>query len=506
MLVYEITVGATLRDIIGHIVDENGTPINISGGSAWLQGSSAQLPAIYLNEACVITDDASGTITYPEAGALITAVHLGDAEWATFNCRFLYVDVSGGTDYSEPFDVRFLATPVPPGTVGVGGGNVNLENDHAKLNHLTYATAGHTGFAPTAHAHAASDVTGTAVTLSGTQTITGKKTFPADDTNAPVFTGDSQGPSAAFQMVDTAGGTPHTMKVVAETGNDGLTCVMKPGVMVSTDGGGTLAALGTGLLKNTTTSGELSIAAKGDLPAHNHTSSGEGGSITIPVVDSARTWTTKQTFPADGTNAPVFTGDNAVDVRPAFVMVNDEEGNIATLRVFNDVDSGDCVLQPGAVHTSASLTTQPLTLTQGGTGASTLAGAGITYRVGTPYDGTALTGDVAAQTLLAASHPAGFYSVLVYMRCTTAGTAGSINNAIVVHHDGFGSYAITVGGTNAPGSAANYLDLTSTNRRLQGIANFYSDGSTAITIAFGGGTYNGGPQYTARVRLAYLGA
>ena len=119
MLVYEVTVGTTARDVVGNIVNEAGTPIDISGGTAYLRGESADLPGVYLNEVCVVTDDASGTITLPAVGTYLTTAQLGARDKATFSCQFFYSDGSGGTDYSEPFDITFRAPPVPTFTLTV---------------------------------------------------------------------------------------------------------------------------------------------------------------------------------------------------------------------------------------------------------------------------------------------------------------------------------------------------------------------------------------------------
>jgi hypothetical protein len=77
--------------------------------------------------------------------------------------------------------------PVPTSS----GGGVS---DHALLTHLTYASSGHTGFAPTAHTHAEADVTGlvtdlaakvsTARLISTTAPLTGGGDLSADRTLA----------------------------------------------------------------------------------------------------------------------------------------------------------------------------------------------------------------------------------------------------------------------------------------------------------------------------------
>jgi hypothetical protein len=150
-----------------------------------------------------------------------------------------------------------------------------------------------------------------------------------------------------------------------------------------------------------------------------------------------------------------------------------------------------------------------LAVADGGTGASTLAGAGIVTAVGTPYNGTGLTGNLSAQTLLASSHAAGFYRVNVYMLCTTAGTTGDETYAFLGFNDGSATRAWRVAGNSYTGNYQGFLSLattTASTTKLLAIHPFYSDGSVAITISTGSGTYTGSPQYTLRARLEYLGA
>jgi len=152
MLVYEVTVGTTARDVVGQIVDENGTPISIHDGHAWLRGESVDLPGIYFNEECVVTDDSSGTITCPEVGTLLTAAQLGILEKATFRCKFYYVDSSAATDYSEAFDITFLTPPIPnftlTATFTVGSGHgITLDPSGGSYPAMTVVTVTATGTA-----------------------------------------------------------------------------------------------------------------------------------------------------------------------------------------------------------------------------------------------------------------------------------------------------------------------------------------------------------------------
>jgi hypothetical protein len=230
-----------------------------------------------------------------------------------------------------------------------------------------------------------------------------------------------------------------------------------------------LGALGTGLLKNTTTTGALSIAAGTDLPDHTH-AAGQGanipaGSVTGTALVSAaigttvqaydadtakldvdQTWTGKQTFPLS-TNYPVFQSDATINSWPAFSIVNDEEGSKTTLRVFTSQADGDCYFSPGIMVTSSYF---PLSLGNGGTGATALVSAGITNKVGT----VSLTGQTATITTanLYASAPAGFYRASVYV-VATASVVGTLTVKLG-WTDAYGAQTSTVITTGAIAAGA----------------------------------------------------
>jgi len=114
--VYEVVAETTARDVIGRIVDENGEALDLGAtATARLQGQSADLPGVYFNEACTVTDPSTGLITYPQAGMLVSVNDLTSAgiDKATFRCAFFYTDSAGATDYSEEFDITFKTPPIP---------------------------------------------------------------------------------------------------------------------------------------------------------------------------------------------------------------------------------------------------------------------------------------------------------------------------------------------------------------------------------------------------------
>lgn len=746
--------------------------------------------------------------TAEEWAAANPVLALGEPGWDSTNDRF---KVGNG----------YAAWDALPVISGIGPAGADGVTAHSDLTELAYDDAGHTGFAEAVHTHAATDVTGTAMTLASDDTITGTKTFPSDNTHAPVFTGDSTGPSAAFKLVDEAGGTPHTMQVVGCAGGaDGNTSILNPGSMVSTGGTGTLAALGTGLLKNETTTGVLSIATASDYVApallaamreptgfadrtkstitftvagsgagqtrvfdiahavdatfdiysggvkyskthdtvsipdvtglyyvyystagvltcsvvntawdiksanvpvatvywnadldegllgderhgiqmdgmtHEYLhetkgaayafglggtfgaagatlsiSSGEwydddiewknaspltqcrvlyrdaagkwkwtaaqngyyslsgastpaydngsgtlasvgvtkfshswvfttndpvcpiyvvmgqaeyntaalakavgpdslslgtlpvaemlllyrvtwqrdsavikspttadyrrlsGGPVSnytptdhaglqhldaatsghtgfaltgdIPTVDATRSWTTKQTFPTDGTNCPAFEGSSD-DEKPAFSIRNyspPESYDYDTTLDVVGTGGGRCILHSGLVFTDTNI----INVTFGGTGAATLAGAGITTFVGTPWNGVGLTGDTTQQTLLATGHAAGMYRITVYGRCTTAGATGSATTVYCTYNDG-ATANIVLGCLTQSGLLSEYFGLATTSSIRAGTYDFYSSGNAAITCRNDNGIYNTNPVFNIRARLEYLGA
>lgn len=107
----EVVVESTMRDLVVSLVDNNNAPINLTGGSARLQGKSAQIVTT-VDVAGALTDPAQGGVTFTGIGALITAANLGSNERATFKLRVKYTDASAEWDYSDPFNIDWLAKPV----------------------------------------------------------------------------------------------------------------------------------------------------------------------------------------------------------------------------------------------------------------------------------------------------------------------------------------------------------------------------------------------------------
>jgi hypothetical protein len=221
----------------------------------------------------------------------------------------------------------------------------------------------------------------------------------------------------------------------------------------------------------------------------------------IPTVDATRSWTTKQTFPTDGTNCPAFEGFNDV-LKPAFTIRNyspPESYDYDTTLDVVAVDNGTCILRPGVVFTDANI----IGVSYGGTGASTLAGAGIVTMVGTPYNQTGLSASVGATTLLAAP-VTGFYKAMGWAVVTTKGVAGDLIRMRVQFNDGGASrdnYMLHYisGAVYNNWNASDVYHGSSWHE-------FYAVSGTAISFTTTVVNSTGVMRYSLRARLKYLGA
>ena len=266
----------------------------------------------------------------------------------------------------------------------------------------------------------------------------------------------------------------------------------------------TLAALATGIIKNTTTSGALSIAAGTDLPDHTH-AAGQGANIAASSVT--------------GTASVVghTHTEDAIQVSATDVVVGRATGGAGACEELACTAAGRALLDDANATAqratlglgAAAVLADPIPQANGGTGATSLAAAGIQPAIPlsaayTPINWTGKTGDVADASILATSHTAGFYRLSVYYRCTVAGSAGSLTTLSVTFSDGAATTSLVPCSYNS--AITSTLLMTGTWHIYLGGLVFYSAGSAAITLKASGGTYNGSPQYTVRARLEYVGA
>src|SRR6267142_5740384 len=64
----EVVIGATRKDLVVYVQDQNGAPINVAGGSFLLMGTSPDLPNKQVSQAGVITDGPNGKVTWAGIG------------------------------------------------------------------------------------------------------------------------------------------------------------------------------------------------------------------------------------------------------------------------------------------------------------------------------------------------------------------------------------------------------------------------------------------------------
>lgn len=111
----EVVVGATRRDLVVILVDAvSGVPINLTGGSAKLQGKSPDLPAVPFDAAMTLTDAANGKVTLAGLGSLVTHANLAAVSMksATYALRVRFVDASSKVDFGTEFEVVYKDNPL----------------------------------------------------------------------------------------------------------------------------------------------------------------------------------------------------------------------------------------------------------------------------------------------------------------------------------------------------------------------------------------------------------
>ena len=110
-----VPAGATSRkDLVVVLIDAvTGLPINLTGGSARLQGKSPDLPAVNIDAAMALTDPANGKVTYSGLGALVTHANLvaASATSAVYQLRVKFTDASAKVDYGPMFELIFKDNP-----------------------------------------------------------------------------------------------------------------------------------------------------------------------------------------------------------------------------------------------------------------------------------------------------------------------------------------------------------------------------------------------------------
>lgn len=111
----EVVVGATRKDLVVVLLDATtGVPINLTGGSAKLQGRSPDLVAVNIDSVMTLTDPANGKVTMASLGALVTHANLAAASIvsAVYKLRVRFTDASAKVDFGPEFELVFKDNPL----------------------------------------------------------------------------------------------------------------------------------------------------------------------------------------------------------------------------------------------------------------------------------------------------------------------------------------------------------------------------------------------------------
>lgn len=108
----EVVIGATRKTLVVSLVDDEGNPVNISGGSVRLQGSSALLPGVTIDSVGAIVDAANGVARWSQLGSLVTTGQLGALSEAAFRLRVKLTDSASLVDYGPEFSLTWVKPPV----------------------------------------------------------------------------------------------------------------------------------------------------------------------------------------------------------------------------------------------------------------------------------------------------------------------------------------------------------------------------------------------------------
>jgi hypothetical protein len=106
----EVVVGATAKDFVLEVVDEAGLPINVTGMTFALQGTSPDLPSTTIDAAGTVTDGAQGVVTWTGVGAYVDGTDMGSVTRAGFAFR-VKKSAGGEYDWGPEFAWDYVAAP-----------------------------------------------------------------------------------------------------------------------------------------------------------------------------------------------------------------------------------------------------------------------------------------------------------------------------------------------------------------------------------------------------------
>ena len=113
MSVSQVVVESTRVDLYVTVTDENDAVVNLTGGSAKLQGRCAQLPSVTVDVTMSLFDPAQGVVKYAQLPTLVTQANLDGIPSAsvTFTFRVRFQDAAGLFSYTDEFSIEFFKKP-----------------------------------------------------------------------------------------------------------------------------------------------------------------------------------------------------------------------------------------------------------------------------------------------------------------------------------------------------------------------------------------------------------
>lgn len=108
-LLATVYIGATLKELRITLLDEQGSPRVITGGTVKLQGKSGDLPSKTLDVSGSIYDGPNGVARWTSLGGtgFVTTGDMGGLSAATFNCQVKFTDSGGNIDYGPEFQLEW---------------------------------------------------------------------------------------------------------------------------------------------------------------------------------------------------------------------------------------------------------------------------------------------------------------------------------------------------------------------------------------------------------------